>query len=445
MLQNSIQKKKDIFYFLFSICIIFSFFLGFTFQENSAGGGNIAELHHHWENLQIFLNNSFNDAINLTKGGADYEGRTYDSGRTPLLSILQKYIFYFNKPEEIFEPSKLLYFKSLSFFISFVCLIIFSIILKKKFKYNNFFQLFFLASVILFLSPYFRTSAFWGFGENYTFLFILLSYLSIIYLEENIKKKKLIIFNIFASCLFSSLIVYFDIKAIFITLLCYIKILNFKITFKNKIFTTFLYFLFSIPYLYLFSLWGNVIPPIQSEARAFGKVFLFENIGYVTSIIAFYLFPFLFFKFEQFSDLFRKIYNKEFLLKLFLIIVYLILFIKFNDINNEIFLGKGYLHKLIIFFFEDYNLKLLFLCFGFFFSFVILFLYLETLSDFFIFIFLIISSFFTTWVFQEYFDPLVYILIFSFFSSKIKINNFNLLIIFIYQTIFLLSAISYYN
>ena len=274
---------------------------------------------------------------------------------------------------------------------------------------------------------------------------ILLSYLSIIYLEENLQKKKLIIFNIFALCFFSSLIVYFDIKAIFITLLCYIKILNLKISSRNKIFATFLYLLFSLPYLYLYFLWENIIPPIQSDARSFGKIFLIENIGYVTSIIAFYLLPFLFFRFEQLSDLFKKIYNKEFLIKIFLIIVYLTFFIKFNNVNNEIFLGKGYLHKLTSLFFNDYNFKIFFLCFGFFFSFIILFLYLENLTDYFIFIFLIISSFFTNWIFQEYFDPLIYILIFSFFSTKIKINNLNLLIIFAYQTIFLLSSIAYYN
>lgn len=445
MFNSLTQRKNDILYFCFSFFIILSFIFGFINQENSAGGGNIQELHHHWENLQIFLNNSFTDAINLTKGGSDYQGRTYDSSRTPLLSILQKYIFYFIESEKVFEPEKLLYFKSLSFIISFLCLILLFFILKKKFKYNNLNQLFFLSSVILFLSPYFRTSAFWGFGENYTFLFILSSYLLVIYLEENYLNNKYIILNIFSICFFSSLIVYFDTKALIIPLLCYIKILNLKISIKNKIFGTFFYFLFSIPFLYLIFLWKNIIPPGQSEERAFGNIFLIDNIGYVTSIIAFYLFPFLFFKFQTFFDLFKKMFNKIFLIKVFLIIIYLIIYVQFNNIDNEIFLGKGYLHKLANIFFTENNYKLIFLSFGFFFSFVILFLYLENLMDFFIFGFFLISSVFTTWVYQEYFDPLIYILILSFFFSKIKINNFNLSIIFIYQTIFLLFAINFYN
>ena len=361
------------------------------------------------------------------------------------MSILQKYIFYFIEPEKIFEAEKLLYFKSLSFITSFICLILLFLILKKKFKYNNSNQLFFLSSVILFLSPYFRTSAFWGFGENYTFLFILLSYLVIIYLEENYKSYKFLILNIFCICFFSSLIVYFDVKAIFIPLLCCIKILNLKISINKKILATFFYFLFSIPFLYLIFLWKNIIPPGQSEGRAFGHIFLIDNIGYVTSIIAFYLLPFLFFKFQTFFDLFKKIFKKMFLIKVFFIIIYLVIYVQFNNIDNEIFLGKGYLHKLANMFFTENNYKLIFLSFGFFFSFVILFLYLESLSDFFIFGFLIISSVFTTWIYQEYFDPLIYILIFTFFFSKIKINNFNLFIIFIYQTIFLYSTISYYN
>lgn len=358
---------------------------------------------------------------------------------------MQKYIFYFIEPEKKFEAEKLLYFKSLSFITSFVCLILLFFILKKKFKYNNSNQLFFLSSVILFLSPYFRTSAFWGFGENYTFLFILLSYLLIIYLEENYKSYKFLILNIFCICFFSSLIVYFDVKAIFIPLLCYIKILNFKISINKKILATFFYFLFSIPFLYLIFLWKNIIPPGQSEGRAFGNIFLIDNIGYVTSIIAFYLLPFLFFKFQTFFDLLKKIFNKIFLIKVFFIIIYLVIYVQFNNIDNEFFLGKGYLHKLANMSFTENNYKLIFLSFGFFFSFIILFLYLESLSDFFIFGFFIISSVFTTWIYQEYFDPLIYILIFTFFFSKIKINNFNLFIIFIYQTIFLFSAISYYN
>ena len=70
--------------------ILGSYIAGFIFNENSAGGGTIAELNHHWENFQLFLNNDFLTAIELTKGGKDSLGMDYDSSRTPLLSIISR-------------------------------------------------------------------------------------------------------------------------------------------------------------------------------------------------------------------------------------------------------------------------------------------------------------------------------------------------------------------
>ena len=140
----SISKFNNI-YLFFSILIFTSFILGFYFEENSAGGGNIAELNHHWENYKIFLNNSFFEAINLTKGGADNLGMIYDSSRSPLLSILQAYLIFNFETTNVFNPEKLLYFKLLSFLISLLCLLIFFRVLKKQFRENSSYELFFFS------------------------------------------------------------------------------------------------------------------------------------------------------------------------------------------------------------------------------------------------------------------------------------------------------------
>ena len=443
-------KFKDLkfnnIYILFSILIFISFVLGFYFEENAAGGGTTAELNHHWENYKIFFNNSFFEAIKLTKSGADRLGMTYDSSRSPLLSILQAYLIFNFETTNVFNPEKLLYFKLLSFLISLLCLIIFFIVLKKKFIENSSNELFFLASSILLLSPYFRTSAFWGFGENYTFLAFLLSFFFIIKFKNYIilKTDKLLSLNLLAISFFSSLVVYFDIKAVIIPLICYFIVLFSNTNIKNKYLITIFYFIFSLPFLYLIILWENIIPPGSSEGRQFGKIFLIENIGYTVSMIAFYVLPFIFFKYENFLELKKKILNKYFLFFIFLSLIYLIIFSQTNNIANEISLGKGFLHKLSNLLFSDINIKILFLNFGFLISFFILFFYLENIIDYLIILFFILSSIFTTWLFQEYFDPLIYLLILTFFSSKIKIKNYNLLLIFIYQSIFLVSSIIYY-
>lgn len=447
MVKSISNSKFNNIYLLFSILIFTSFILGFYFEENAAGGGTIAELNHHWENYKIFLNNSFVEAVNLTKGGADNLGMTYDSSRSPLLSILQAYLIFKFETDNLFNPEKLLYFKLLSFVVSLLCFIIFFIVLKKKFIENSSYELFFLASSILLLSPYFRTSAFWGFGENYTFLSFLLSFFFIIKFKNYIilKADKLLGFNLLAISFFSSLVVYFDVKTVIIPLICYFIVLFSNTNIKNKYLITIFYFIFSLPFLYLFFLWGNIIPPTQSEARAFGNVFIFENIGYTLSIIAFYLFPLLFFKYDNFIFIKKKFFNKNFLILLIFLILYLIIFFLTNNFDSEIFLGKGILHKLSILLFNDSSFRIAFLCLGFVSSFFIIYLYFENKIDYLIILFFILSSIFTTWLFQEYFDPLMYLLAFTFFSTKIFIKKNNLFFMFFYQAIFLTSSILYYN
>lgn len=442
----SISKFNNI-YLFFSILIFISFIIGFYFEENAAGGGNIAELKYHWSNYKIFLNNNFFEAIQLTKEGTDRLGMSYGSSRSPLLSIIQAYLIFNFETTNVFDPEKLLYFKLLSFLISLLCLIIFFIVLKKQFRENSSYELFFLASSILLLSPYFRTSAFWGFGENYTFITTLLSFLFIIKFKNYLflKVDNFLLLNLLAISFFSSLVVYFDVKAVIVPLICYMIVLFSKTDAKNKFLITLFYFIFSLPFLYLIQLWENIIPPTQVEARAFGNVFKFENIGYTISIIAFYILPMLFFKYDNFLFFKKKIFNKKFLFFIIFSVLYLIVFINNNNLNNEIFLGKGFLHKLSHLIFNEFEYRLIFLCFSFIFSFLVIYLFFENINDYLIILFFLLSSLFTTWLFQEYFDPLIYLLVFTFFSTKIFIKKLNLFLIFFYQVIFLTSAILYYN
>ena len=306
---------------------------------------------------------------------------------------------------------------------------------------------FFLASSILLLSPYFRTSAFWGFGENYTFLTFLLSFFFIIKFKNYLflEADKFLFLNLFAISFFSSLVVYFDVKAVIVPFICYMIVLFSKTNAKNKFLITLFYFIFSLPFLYLIYLWGNIIPPSQVTGRDFGSVFIFENIGYTISIIAFYILPMLFFKYDNFLSFKKKIFNKKIIFFIIFLFLYLIVFINSNNLNNEILLGKGFLQKLSHLIFKEFEYRLIFLCFGFIFSFLVIYLFFENINDYLIILFFVLSSLFTTWLFQEYFDPLIYLLVFTFFSTKIFIKKTNLFLIFFYQVIYLSSAILYYN
>jgi hypothetical protein len=163
------------------------------------------------------------------------------------------------------------------FFFSLLAPVLFYYCLKIKFPKINNIVLALLACTIL-LSPYFRTSSYWGLEENYGIVFIFISYilLKIFFKEKNNK-----IFNkcikLFFLIFSSSLCVYFDQKLLIIPLFCFFKIIFSKQNNSIKILTFLLYSLFSIPYLYLVFLWGNIIPTTVSSIRNTGESFFFKS------------------------------------------------------------------------------------------------------------------------------------------------------------------------
>ena len=107
-----------------------------------------------------------------------------------------------------------------------------------------------LSSTIL-LSPYFRTTAFWGLQENYAFFFLFLTFISMSFLKEinnelSIKDYAQIIIITFLS----SACFYFDQKLIIIPSICFFKIILSNNKIKLKFFTIICYLIFSLPYIY---------------------------------------------------------------------------------------------------------------------------------------------------------------------------------------------------
>ena len=170
-------KILSIFLILFSIIF---FFYGFLVGENSAGAGGFSgDFGNVWITLQTFLNNDILTSIKISGDivtpGQD---RLYISSRTPL-------IYIFNKVLNPFIETKINYIRSV-FVFSLLAPILFYYSLKIKFPKVSSLALLLLASTIL-LSPYFRTSSYWGLEENYGIVFIFISY---ILLEKFLIEKK---------------------------------------------------------------------------------------------------------------------------------------------------------------------------------------------------------------------------------------------------------------
>ena len=146
--------------------ISFSFFVGYFLRENASGGGL------EFYNLSWPIINSFKKDFLYTINNYG----TFNDGSFPLAHIINAYINPFSDNISSFQLSIT--------FCSFVIFIILAMVLKRSFKNINYEDILLISSTLLLL-PFFRTSAFWGKPENFSWLFCILS----LYFFVGIKQK----------------------------------------------------------------------------------------------------------------------------------------------------------------------------------------------------------------------------------------------------------------
>jgi hypothetical protein len=437
---NNFFKILSIFLIVSSI----SFYIyGFLVGENSAGAGGLkGDFNNVWTTLQTFLKNDILTSVKMS-GDSVVQGqeRLYISSRTPLIYILNK---VFNP----FVESKVSFIRSI-FFFSLLVPLLFYYSLKIKFPKSNSIVLMLLACTIL-LSPYFRTSSYWGLEENYGIVFLFVSY---ILLEKFFEEKKikgvLKFFKLFFLTFASSLCVYFDQKLLIVPLFCFIKIIFSNENKLLKFLSCFLYFIFSIPYLYLIFLWGNIIPTSDASIRTIGNNFYLSHLGFSLTIIGFYLIPLFFFQNLNIKKIIKFYFKNNINLLFFLIfVIYLLFSIFLDDYQSSKYpiLGKGVIHKLSLWLFSDILMQKIFIYFSFIFFYFIVSLFLnKKIAESLIIFYLLISSMFIYPILQEYYDPIIIIFVFIFFNLKFRINYKNVLFLFFYLLLFLGVARTYYS
>ena len=424
-------------YKILSLVLIFisfsSLFLGFYLDENSAGAGSYkGDITNVWNNLQIFLTNDIISSI---------QHQDYYTSRTPLSYILHK----------IFNPSveNITSFRKSVFIISLTLPVLFYFCLKQKFIKEDNILLLLISSTVC-LSPYYRTSSYWGLEENYGLIFLLLTFLSLngFFKNENQDGYKVHLL-LFISIFFSSCCLYFDQKLIIVPIICFLKIITSNKLLKFKLLSVFYYFLLSLPYIYLITLWGGLIPSALLDpvtGRKLGNEIFLIHIGYASTMIAFYLLPLLLFKDKKVFDLVKNFFfNKKNYYLVCLFIIYLVYLIGFFDFNEQSVIGKGFIHKISHILFSENLPRMIFVYFSFFISWVIILIYIENkLSDILTIVYLFILSVFLWPMFQEYFDPLILLMVFTFFSSKLIINYKNSATLYIYLSLLLIGTNIYY-
>ena len=426
-----------------TLLIYSSFVLGFMFNENSiALGGYGSDLKWMWANFEIYKTNDLWTAIHHP----DFFGN-----RTPLLYILHI----------LFNPfiNNIDTYRFTVFCISFLGPIIFYLCLKQRFKDVDKFILFFISSFIL-LSPYYRTSAYWGLEINYGIITMLLSIFFIDYaLEKHKNNQPLTLTIITLITFFSSLCLYFDQKLFIIPLIILFQIFRSNIETKFKILTLINYSFFAIPFLYLIFIWQGIAPPLTQSVNSETVLNLtrlkhlhFFHIGYASAIIAFYLLPIILLKKDNLVTIIKKFFRENKNIYQILIVVFYIIFIIFyydfenlTVTNPRYDYGLGILHKISLIIFKDVFFMEVFTYLSFVISWIIILVAIEKkIINYIIIFYFYFLSVLLLPLMQEYFDP--YIILFSFllFNFKLNLNFKKIISLFLYLLIFLTSTNMYY-
>ena len=400
----NIEKTNIKIIFIVLSIITITFFTGFYLNEDSAGGGQIDFVDHELGTIQLFSNNNIDIALGSV---------LYESSRTPLFYILNKYIPFNDDAEKlrlfwfIFSISiPLFLFKSLR------------IIFDKKFDKFHIF----LFSAIILLSPYFRTNAFWPSSENLQIFFVILStyfYLSLVN-KNFLQRKKLYIYAIL-SIFFGYCAFYTDQKAFFLVVVIYFDLIR-RNDLSFFLIFSFINLIFFFPSIYLYYIWGGLVP-VESQFRV--SKYLYGTNIFISSVGIYFLIPFLtnFKKINFYRELKGNNFDIFFVL---IFIVYLIFTLPIEPIT----FGSGIVSKLfgvaaiklnlnwdLIKYFY-FLINLIFVC-------TIYLLIEKTLKNLIIFFSFIAVYNLTPITYQSYIDPIFYIIILTLINFKKNIVIFS--------------------
>ena len=416
--------KKPISQLILFIILTSTLFLSLVLEENSSGGAK-QDYYFLRQFVLDFTDNFFNGLDKFINNSGSLI-------HSPFFYIL---ISVFNKIFNNFFIFKIFYI-----LISSSLVLIFYKILKDKYLGKN--EYYFFFALIIFFSPYFRSSAVWGLGDNLSLIFfgLFVVYINKIIRGQNINKSfyYAAIFIILASyvryyyCAYYLIIIYF----FFINNLSKKKI--FKILFAS--------FLMALPaIIYFFIIFKN--NNFFNVLSGFGGLNYLHVIFDICLIILFYLIIFLI---KNFNDVFNY-YKKNYILFITIFTISFIIitidFYTFRIINIRYNFGGGVIAKL----FYESKIDNYFLVFPFILT-VLLIDYIFSGNrkfNYFIF-FIVILSMPLNIIYQKYLDPLFLFILFGLIVSQ-KLNQImnrqliDIKYLYFYYILFLFSSNIYYS
>lgn len=378
------HKNKQFYYYLLGVFLYLSLIGGFIINENSSGGA-YGDYLTNKEIIYKFSTNFFETLVHFDKENTRHSPFLY------LILSLFKKIGLSDLNIRIIN----LHFLLLTIFFFYRCLKI------KFYNYNN--LNLYLISLLLFLSPTFRSLSIWPDSRLYGLLFFIISiyfYLNFIKEKDKNKKFNFALLNTFYLCLASYFSPNFSLFVIYYLLSFFY---HYKIN-KYFFYIILLNFFLSLPAIYY--VFYLKIFFFLNSASAAGKSLIALNpankIILISSIILFHYIPFFFVTKNKFKI------NFNYLLILGIMLVISIYFFNYN-LN---FTGGGIIYKLsnilfnnnyFLFFFSFLGLLLLFnLCY-------------KKINNF-ILILLIILGNPQLEIYHKYYDPMLLVMFFTLFN-----------------------------
>ncbi len=403
-----LNKNQQIYFYLIGI---FSLIISSIMGENSSGGSKLDN-----EITRQFIDNfliSFDNGIKYFINSGQVQ--------SPLFYVLAS----------IIEKTLGVTFLKYSYlFISSIIPVIFYISLKKKFTGINK-NILFLLSLIIFLSPYFRSSAVWVTTDNFAIIFFILSVSKYLDFEEKNTNKNIIL------CIFYiSIAVYIRQYYIIFFLFYFLKflqVLNLKKIFNLIFLITIIFIPFIVYYFYFLK--TNII--YQSFGKSTFDIDILNNILIFSSLYLFYTIPFYINNLREIKgNIFRNL-NKCLIIFFVFGAIYFYYPISLNTFGGGVFIKIS----------NIFNSKIIFLVSSFLGTLLIL---MNLNNNNFIVYLCLIFAFPTIIIYQKYFDPLLIMTVLTLtkggmLNNILNLNRINLIYIYSYFIFFLIISNLYYS
>lgn len=367
-----------------------SLIIGFFLNENSSGGSKIDFL------------NTFPYVKKISEDyflGIELFNKSSGVVHFPLHYII---IALFIKCFKNIEITRIL-------FLHISILIPFFLYKSLKITYNNKISILLIPSLI-FLSPYFRSSAIWPTTDNTALIFFSISIFFFLKITKHTMCSNFEYCGFILFFFLSSLTRQYYIAFIIYFIYVFYQKKIYK-NFKNKLIYIVIFFT-----LFGYLILKNLLKIKITESFLTDNIF--NNIYINFSILFFYFFPFVFFNADNFKG-FKIFFIKNIKFNLLSSLILLILFIKFNYST----LGGGFYFQLI----NNYLSKEFFfiICLL---GFYISYYFIHNNINNFILTLIIFSIFNYKVIYQKYFDPLFIIIFFTLYKHnaiKSIMNNMN--------------------